>query len=131
MEISVSTAQGRVPVTILRVQGNLDAANADEFNAAANKAVKDGALDILLDFTQVQFMSSIGIRSLSMLYDLLHPGTEHEKDAIHSAMRANTYTAAHLKLLNVNPRLRSTLDFVMMDRYLEMFTDEQAAIASF
>lgn len=44
-------------------------------------------------------MSSIGIRSLAMLYDLLHPGTEAEKKEIYAGVRAGAYKAPHLKLL--------------------------------
>jgi len=131
MEINISTTQGRVPVTVLRVIGDLDYNNAEQFNATVLKVVENGARDILLDLSQVQFMSSIGIRSLAMLYDLLHPGTEEEKKEIHARQRTGEYKAPHLKLLNPQSRVLKTLQFVCLDDYLEIFSDEKQAIAAF
>jgi len=131
MEINVSTVQGRVPVTVLRLKGDLDANHASQFDSAADEAIKNGARDILLDFAGVQFMGSIGIRSLSRLYDLLHPGTEAEKAAVHALVRAGTYKAPHLKLLNPQSRILNTIQMVSLDAYLEIFSDEKQAIAAF
>jgi anti-anti-sigma factor len=129
MDISISTAQGRVPVTILRLHGDLDMNNADQFNTTAKKAIDDGARDILLDFSHVQFMSSIGIRSLILIYDWLHPA--QDKEVIQARAREGGYKAPHLKLLKPQDRILKTLQFVNMDAYLEIFDDEDQAVAAF
>ena len=43
MEIKVSTENGRVPVTFVHVDGNIDANTSDMFQAKADELIKDGA----------------------------------------------------------------------------------------
>ena len=49
MEIKVSTENGRVPVTILHVDGNIDSATHEIFKAKADEVIRDGARYILVD----------------------------------------------------------------------------------
>lgn len=132
MEITTTVANGKVPVTILRLNGNFDANTADDFNAAANKAMQAGAADILVDMTDVPFMSSAGMRSLHWLYTTLHPAaSEDEKKQVFAAISAGVYQAPHLKLLHPSPRVVEVLKVAGMDMYIASFKDEHAAIAAF
>jgi anti-anti-sigma regulatory factor len=132
MEIISTVANGKVPVTILRLQGNFDAASAEDFDAAAHKALQAGAKDILVDMSGVPFMSSAGMRSLHSLYNTLHPpASEDEKKQIFAGISAGTYKAPHLKLLNPNARVTEALKLAGMDMYIPSFTSEQAALAAF
>ena len=63
MEIKASTENGRVPVTILHVDGNIDSATHDIFKAKADEVIRDGARYILVDLSHVPFVSSAGLRS--------------------------------------------------------------------
>ncbi len=101
MEIEISTVQARVPVTIMRLVGELDSLSAGYFNSQAREAIDAGSTNILLDLSAMSFMSSVGVRSLSAIYDWLHPvKTGQERKAVSEAVRAGTYNAPHLKLLN-------------------------------
>lgn len=132
MEITISQAQGKVPVTVIRLKGNLDANSAGEVNEGAQKAIQGGAKDILLDLSKVDFMSSAGIRSITMLYEELNPAiSEAEKAEISRGIRAGTYRALHLKLLNPSKRVVSVLQMAGLDMFLETFSNERKAISSF
>jgi anti-anti-sigma factor len=132
MEITTSTVQSRVPVTVMLLQGDLDANSADAFNAAVAKAVEDGAKDILIDLSAVPFLSSAGIRSLHALYTLLHPGgSEQEKDAVYKGISAGTYAAPHLKLLNPPHKVEEVIKLSGLDMYLKMYNNEAEALAAF
>jgi len=77
-------------------------------------------------------MSSVGIRALSATYDWLHPVEQAEEQKLVSqAIHEGTYHAPHLKLLNPNPSIVKTIKLVALDRYLEIFLDEQQAVAAF
>ena len=65
MEITTSQIQGRVPVTVLRVQGTVDSSTFQDFTNIMRTAIDGGAEFLLLDLTEVPFMSSAGIRSLN------------------------------------------------------------------
>ena len=131
MEIIVSQAKGRVPVTIMRLKGDLDYLSADDFDAKARKAVENGAKDILVDLSGVAFMSSVGIRSLHQLYDLVHAGESEEKKAVYKGILSGTYKAPHLKLLNPNQRVFESIKLIGLDMYIDIFKDEPEAIAAF
>ncbi len=131
MDIVHAQALGRVPITILRLKGNFDSDSAEHFNTEARKAVEGGAKDILLDLSGVPFMSSVGIRSISTLYDLLHPYTPEEKKSVNEAIRAGTYKAPHLKLLAPTERVREMMHLVSLDWYMQIFSSEEEAISAF
>jgi len=132
MQITVETVQAGELVTILRLTGNLDSSSAGYLDDRARQVIDKGAKNILLDFTAVPFMSSVGIRTLSAIYDWLHPVANiEEKKAISSAVHNGTYRAPHLKLLNPNESILKTLRLVAFDRYLPVYTDEAAALAAF
>jgi anti-anti-sigma factor len=132
MEILITTVQVRVPVTIMRIKGELDSLSAGYLNSQARDAIDQGAINILLDITAMPFMSSVGVRSLSAIYDWLHPlKTGQEQKSVSEAVRAGTYHAPHLKLLNPTPRVLSVIEMVALDRYLQIFYDETEALAAF
>jgi hypothetical protein len=132
MEIMTSTVMARVPVTILRLQGNLDSHSAGYFDAQLRHLIDSGVKDILLDFSRVPYMSSVGIRSLSAAYNWLHPvQTGAEQKALSQALHDGSYHAPHLKLLNPSPGVLKILGLVALDRYLPVFTDEQTALADY
>lgn len=132
MEITVSTVQARVPVSILRLKGDLDANTADQFSAAALQAIQNGPKDMLVDLSQVPFMSSAGIRALHALYTTLDPiGSESEKDAVYKGINAGTYSAPHLKLLKPNKKVDEVIRLAGLDMYLKPYNSEEEALAAF
>ena len=50
--IHTSTAQGRVPVTIFHLQGQIDASTYEQFQNDAEQAFKTGARYLLLDLSE-------------------------------------------------------------------------------
>ena len=64
MQISFSKQEGRVPVTIMKLMGNLDASNYTDVIAKAQDAYDEGARDLLIDLSEVPYVSSAGLMSL-------------------------------------------------------------------
>jgi anti-anti-sigma factor len=58
---------GRVPVTILHPFGELDTSNYQQLIAAAQAAYDTGARDMVLDLTDVPFLSSPGLAALQIV----------------------------------------------------------------
>jgi anti-anti-sigma factor len=132
MEIKTETKQGKVAVTVLRLQGNLDASSSDFFSGTTNQAIQNGAKDILVDLSGVEFMSSAGLRALHALYTQLHPvGSAEEKEVVYKGINAGTYEAPHLKLLKPSRKVEEVIKLAGLDMYLKSYQDEQQAIAAF
>ena len=120
-EISTSEGYGHKAVAIIHLKGEFDAAAADQFDAQAKEMVDEGAEDVLVDLSNLTYMSSTGFRSLHNLFYMLHPeGSEEHKRVMDEGVRKGTYKAPHLKLLNPNKRVMDLLTMVSADMYLEI-----------
>lgn len=134
MEIKVSTEQGRVPVTIVHVDGNIDSSSYEQFQSTAKKLIDEGARYLLIDLSHAPFVSSAGLRALHVLFNELrsrNPDANLNDEQIKSGIRAGTYKSPHLKLLNLSPETRTAFETSGFDMYIETYTDRQEAINSF
>ncbi len=71
MEITVSTQQGAVPVTVVQPHGDVDASNYAQLVSKVGSLQKDGARDFILDLSDVPFMSSAGLVALHSIAIML------------------------------------------------------------
>ncbi len=136
MNITAEQPTARVPVTILRLQGDLDGSNYLDLVAAAKTAQQNGAKYLLLDLGGVPYMSSAGLVALHSSVQLLRGEQPPDPTAGWSALKSvaldTTRTAQQLvKLLNPQPRVTRTLEMSGMNVFFEIYTDEAAALASF
>ena len=93
---------------------------------------------LILDFSQLTFMSSSGILSLHNIAIMLRSETPQDIGEGWSAFHAishfveeGTHYEKHLKLLNPQPRVRKSLEMTGFDHIIEIFNDRAAAIGSF
>ena len=136
MTFSVDQAQGSVPVTIMAIQGDLDGTNYKDLIELAGKAQQEGANNILIDMSELIFMSSAGLVSLLNIAKMMRgeasPESEDGWDALHDIDRdRDSGIQEHVKLLKPSPKVMKTLDISGMKRYFEIFTDKESAVASF
>jgi len=132
MEITVSQEQGRVPVTVLRIKGDVNAASADQFQAQARQAYDEGTRNMLIDLSQVRLMSSAGLRVLHTIFIMLRSDVPEENDAaVRKGLADGTFKSPHLKLLNPSKNNREVLRTAGFDMFLEIHDDLKQAVASF
>ena len=136
MNINVSQAQGRVPVAVLSVEGDLDASNYQDLIAGAQQVYKAGTGHILLDLTCTSFVSSSGLVAIHSIAMLLRgeelPNPEHGWAAIHAVGRKLQPGAQpYLKLLNPQAKVSRTLEKAGLKEFFEIYTDLSTAVASF
>ena len=136
MNISVNQVQGRVPVAILGVEGDLDATNYQELIAKATQVYGAGIRDILVDLGHTSFISSSGLVALHSIAIILKgeqpPNPQDGWSAIHSVGRGlGSGVQQHIKLLNPQPKVERVLEKAGLKDLFEIHTDLAAAIASF
>jgi anti-anti-sigma factor len=134
MEIKVSTESGRVPVTVLHVDGNIDSSTHEQFQSTAKRLIEEGARYILVDLSHAPFVSSAGLRALHTLFNELrsrNPEANLSDEQVKKGISAGTYKSPHLKLLNLSPETKLAFETSGFDMYIDTFTDKNAAIASF
>lgn len=134
MDIQVITEQGRVPVTVLKVDGNIDTNTYQQFQSKAEGVIEEGARYILVDLTKTPFMSSAGLRALHYIFNKLREkDTESpmSEEDVRRGISAGTYKSPHLKLLNLSKETRAAFDLSGFDMFIETFNDRRTAIDSF
>jgi len=136
MNISVSQVQGKVPVTVIKVDGQLDGQTYQDLIHKAREAYKAGWRDFLIDMTDLTYISSAGLVALHSVA-LLAKGEElPDTDSGWSAYRSmgrskEAGIQQHLKLLNPRPEVNSVLDMVGFNAVFKIYTDLDEAVNSF
>ena len=134
MEIEVHTENGRVPVTVLHVHGNIDSSSYHEFETKAEELIKNGSRYMLVDLSHAGFISSAGFRALNHVFRKLrevHPEANLSDEDMKKGISAGTYKSPHLKLLKLSPEARTAFEMSGFDMYIDTFTDLNTAVASY
>jgi len=134
MEIKVFTENGRVPVTVMHVDGNIDSASYEMFQKKAEESIKTGSRHILVDLSHVKFVSSAGLRALHNLFNelrTLDSDSNLTEDEVKHGISSGTYKSPHLKILNLSPETRTAFEMAGFDMFIETHTDMKTAVDSF
>jgi anti-anti-sigma regulatory factor len=107
-------------------------ATSEELQRQARRAFEDGMRDLVLDLSDVPYMSSAGIRALNDMFRLLRGATPAESDeAIKKGLSDGTFKSPHLKLVNPNRHVQEVLGMSGVDMFLEIHRNVKDAVASF
>jgi anti-anti-sigma regulatory factor len=136
MNMSVSQAQGNVPVTVIKLDGQLDGQNYQELIAKSQELYKTGVHDFLLDLSDLTYISSAGLVALHSMALLARgedlPDTESGWSAYRSMGRSSEAgMQKHVKLLNPRSEVMGVLDMVGFSNVFEIYTDLDEALKSF
>jgi anti-anti-sigma factor len=132
LRIAVEQARGRVPVTVIRIEGSVDAANYQALQTAVDAAYAAGARYVLFDLANVAYSSSAGLRVLHRIVDRLRDQSPAEGGAATSpGVTGGSFKSAHVKLLNPSTNVRRLLEVSGFELFFDIYTDLDTAIASF
>lgn len=136
MEIVVSKEQGRVAVTVVKVTGQLDGQSYQKLIDEARELYQAGTQNILLDLSDLTYISSAGLVSLHTIALILRgegmPDPEQGWSALKSMDRTRDGgVQKNLKLLNPQAQITSVLEMVGFSELFEVFTDKKTAVDSF
>ena len=145
MEITVSQEVGRVPVTVFEVSGFINLGSASQLEQKAQEESRAGMRYLLLDLSEVESMSSAGLRSILTISKMLasentdmagkesasENGERGSSAPESSAHKSETTNSTYLKLLNPQPGIRRVLGIAGFDNFVEIFEDREQAVRSF
>ena len=136
MNISVSQAQGSVPVTVIKLDGELDGQTYQSLIEKAREAYKGGTRDFLIDLSGLTYVSSAGLVALHTVALLARGEALPDTDAGWSAIRSVGGASSgglqkHVKLANPREEVMSVLDMVGFSAAFEIFNDLDEAVNSF
>ena len=132
MIVEVSQETGRVPVSVLTIDGDIDSSNYEQLDEITGKLIQAGTQYILIDLTEVGFISSAGFRSFTKIFkDLRSHSMDASEQEMHKGINSGAYKSPYLKLFKPSKLVTETLKIAGFDMLLEIHNDKQAAIASF
>ena len=130
LHITVEQARGRVPTTIIRVEGAVDAATYAALQTAVDTAYAAGVQYLLFDLANVSYMSSAGLRVLHRLIDRLRDEGVVKGHAA-ARMPDDSIKSPHVKLLNPSTNVRRLLEVSGFEQLFDIYTELDVALASF
>ena len=135
MEINVSQEKGKVSVHVVNVKGDLDASSYLDLVNTAQKLYDAGARHLLLDLTDLAFISSAGLASLHIITKMFRGETANLEDGWGTYKGIDRERESGLqknvKLFNPSADVDKVLDTVGFKQFLEVYHDLDEALGSF
>jgi anti-anti-sigma factor len=118
LKITIEQKQAAVPVTVFTISGWLDGQSEEQLLVAARSSYEGGARYILLDMTDLDTITSAGIRAIQKLYQMYTPKEERFK-------------VARLKLCNAPPQIYNVLGITGFLQNIPMYSSQNDALEAF
>ena len=99
---------------LIAVKGRVDSSTAPQFSKALEKANEAGFFNIVVDMSQLEYMSSAGFRAL-----------------LASQRNCKRYNRGELVLVAVPDRIREALELAGFTELFKTFDDSTSAVGSF
>lgn len=113
--VTVSQAQGRMPVTIFRLEERIHLGNFSELERLAKEAYENGTRNLVIDLSRTDSMTSIGLRALIIVHKALAKGG----------------SGSHLKIAGATAVIREILQVTGVSQFIEVYDTVDEAVASF
>jgi anti-anti-sigma regulatory factor len=136
MNISVSQMQGSVPVTVVKLEGQLDGQSYQDLIARARELHQAGARDFVLDLSDLTYISSAGLVALHSVALLVKGEELPDPEQGWATYRSLGRTSAagvqsHIKLVNPRDEVKSVLHMVGFTDVFAIYKDLDEAVKSF
>ena len=132
MEVTVTQEQARIPITVIRLSGDLNVTTYEVLQQQAREAHEAGARDMVIDLAGVDYISSAGIRAISSVFRMLRGRSPQESpEAMQKGLKDGTFKSPHLKLSGPAGSVAEVIKLAGVDMFLEIYPDVAAALASY
>jgi anti-anti-sigma factor len=118
LKITTEQHQASVAVTVFRIRGWLDAQSEGQLLQEAQSAYDGGARFLLIDMSELDTITSAGIRGLQKLYQMYTPKEDRMK-------------VAHLKLCSAPPQIYNVLGITGFLHNIPMYESVEIALETF
>ena len=118
LTITSEQRQADVPVTIFHLRGWLDAQSEEQLLEAARTSYDGGARYLLLDMSELDTLTSAGMRAIQKVYQIFTP-------------KEDQFKIAHLKLCNAPPQIYNVLGITGFLHNIPMYASVEDSLDSF
>ena len=128
LSITRSQVQGPTAVTVLHLGGHLHGSTEQQLLEHATQVCEEGVKYLLLDLSELEVLSSAGLRAIQKIFKLLTPPSDVELMHQHSAQ---PYKSPYLKLICPNPQIYYVLNITGFMQNMFIFNNLDEAVNSF
>ncbi len=125
--LTITKSEGKV--TVLHLEGKLDGQTETELLDAARAEFDAGRRFLLLDFSNLNMITSAGLRSLHTLYKLFTP--EEDVRVWNVEHKGETFKSYHFKIAQPSSEVHYILSISGFLQSIYIFPSLQEAVDSF
>lgn len=118
LKITSESVEAQVPVAVFRIRGWLDAQSEEHLLTEARATYEAGARYLLIEMSELDTITSAGIRALQKIYQMYTP-------------KEDRFKIAHLKLCNAPPQIYNVLGITGFLQNIPMYESVDAALETF
>ena len=111
--IEINVTDAKEAVTLVEVSGRVDSMSANQFGSGLMGQIDDGNVQLVLDLSSVDYMSSAGLREIV------------------SGLKKAKKASGDLRLAQPSQRVREVLEMAGLDTIFKIFSTQDEAINSF
>ena len=128
LSITASQVQGEVSVTILHLSGHLHGNTEPQLLDRARQAYEDGSKYLLLDLSNLEILTSAGLRAIHNIFNLFTPQSDVEIIHQHGE---EPYKSPYFKLVCPNPHIYYVLNIAGFLQNIPIYNNMDEAVNSF
>jgi len=135
LQTTVERVEARVPVTVVALDGELDASTYEHLIDDVRGLYKDGARKVVLDLSGLTYMASSGLIALHSIVQVMHgeqpPDLEGGWSAFHALGNAvEGGKQEDVLLAGAQPAVTRVLERTGLDQLFSSYPDRASAIAA-
>ncbi|HEV8282091.1 MAG TPA: STAS domain-containing protein, partial [Candidatus Limnocylindrales bacterium] len=137
MQTRVDRVDAGVPVTVMALDGELDASNYLRLVDDVRELYASGTRNLLLDLADLSFIASSGLVALYSVVQVMNgeepPDPEHGWGAFREVSRGveQGLVQTAVQLCGAQPAVAEVLQRTGLDRLFRMHPDRESAVASY
>jgi anti-anti-sigma factor len=137
LQTTVEQAEGQVPIAIVALDGELDATSYEGVIETVHDIYKAGGRNLLLDLTNLSFISSSGLVALHTSLRLMRGEPPPEPESGWASLRAigeevgSGAAQANVRLCGTQDGIQKVLDRTGLGGLFPSYPDRATAIAAF
>lgn len=116
-------------MTVLQLRGDLTA--NEPLEGRVQELFRDGTRDLILDLSNVNYISSAGLRVIHTIYLLLRNADPNDEATAVRDIARGVYKSPHLKLVSPSRNGKKALTTAGYDMFLEFHKNVRDAVNSF
>jgi anti-anti-sigma factor len=128
LTITTSKVQSDVSVTVLHLNGHLHGATEQQLLDHARQSREDGTTHILLDLSELEVLSSAGLRAIQNIFKLLTPQADVDTMRRHES---EPYKSPYFKMVCPNPQIYYILNITGFVQNIPVYNNLDEAVKSF